>query len=534
MNILKNRLIFGALVGGGVLITAFFVSAQNIFDITYPIAELGNCESQSTCKVYCDEPANQDACQTFAESKGLVKKTERPRVDEEKRGPGGCKNATECRAYCDDEANFDECMNFAEKEGFMTKEEIARARKFRNQTGPGGCKGEACKNYCDEPGHEEECLAFAEKEGLIPKEEIARARKFLNASKDGGPGGCRGRQCENYCNDPAHRDECFEFAKKQGLIDEKEIENIERGKKLEEKVKEAGGPGGCKDEKSCMEYCKDPAHVEECLGFASAHGGMDRDTAERMLKQFVDDGERFGPRPVGRPGEFQPQRGGIEERLRKFEDFEKMEKEFRGEREFPDRPREPQEGSPSDGERPGVPYRTGPGGCKTPDECMKYCFEHRDECGLKEPPREGQPPREGEPRVGPPIRPDGKPFEQGEFRPEGRPFQEGEFRPEGRPFETGGPPQRPNVGPPPEGRYEPLPGNIQPPPEGFRPPEGEQRPAEQQFREQYQQQYQQPPPPPADASPPPPPPPPTTFNRAVEVVANILFAPVSLVEALLR
>jgi len=517
----------------GLVLTAGVVFAANIFDITYPIAELGGCESQSACKNYCDKPENADACQAFAEAKGLVKKEERQVVDEQKKGPGGCaskedcrtycddpvhteecidfaereglmskdtamrargafkervepqegpggcKSEDDCRSYCDNDANFDECMKYAEEHKLMSKEEIERARKFRDKTGPGGCKGRECKDYCDESGHEEECLEFAEKEGLIPKEEVERARKFISASKDGGPGGCRGRQCENYCNDPVHRDECFDFAKKNNLISEDEITNIERGKKLEEKVREAGGPGGCKDEKSCMEYCKDPAHVEECLGFASAHGGMDRDTAERMLKQFVDDGERFGPRPVGRPGEFQPRQGEMEERFRKFEDFEKLEREFRGNAQFgpppdgegqpgmfsPGGPRENQ-GPPPDGERPGVPYRTGPGGCKTPDECMKYCFEHRDECGLKEPPPPEQrlPQREGEPQQ----RPDGRPFEGGEFRPEGRPFDGSPPTPDEQRF-FGMPP--PHGYQKDDGGFSPPDGDFQGSGEFIRPPE---------------------------------------------------------------
>lgn len=552
----------------GFAVFASTVFAQNIFDITYPVAELGGCESQSVCRAYCDEPANQDACRAFAEAKGLVKKTEQPRLDGEKKGPGGCDSEMACRAYCDDpahseecidfaeregymtreeaerareflkkrggkfegpgeckeekecrayceaEEHFDECMGFAEKEGLMTQEEIERARKFRNQTGPGGCKGEACKNYCQQAGREDECLEFAEREGLLSKEEIARAKKFMKVSSQGGPGGCRGRECEKYCNNTEHRDECFEFAKKNNLISEEELVHIERGRTLEAKVKESGGPGGCKEEKSCMEYCRSPEHVEECLGFATAHGGMNAEEAERMLKQFVEQGDAFGPRRVGETEGFGPKPGDIDARLEKFKDFEKMEREFRGRAGEFDRPRFDERGAESNM----PPTFEGPGGCSSPDECMKYCVEHRDECNLS--PRGA---KEG-------------------FRPKGRPFESGEFKPEGRVFDT-------NQLRPPEGKFNMPTGDHRSPPSDEFHPSTEQPPSsfegqyrqeyqrqyEQQYQQQFQQQYQQQHPAPQPAPTPAPSEPvsvpPTTFNRAAEAFANIIFAPVQLIEA---
>jgi len=547
--------------------------AQNNFNITYPVSELDNCESQSACKVYCDKPANHGACRAFVEAKGLVKKTEeRPHVDTEKRGPGGCDSETMCRVYCDDPAHteecvefaeregymtkqeakqardlinkrggtfegpggckevnecraycamdehFDECMNFAEKDGLMTSEEVARARKFRNKTGPGGCKGEACKTYCDEPGNEDECLAFAEREGLIPKEELERARKFMKASQTGGPGGCKGRECENYCNTIEHRDECFEFAKKNNLMSEEELAHIERGRTLETKVREAGGPGGCRDEKACMEYCHRPENVEECLGFATAHGGMSREEAKKMMEQFVEGQDNtHAPKRIG---DGTSNRDEIEKRFERMREFEQMEREFRGKAGEFDKPSE----FPPQGRQ----FR-GPGGCASPQECMDYCRAHKEECGYGSGSQsnlfEGSPPT-------------------GALRPEGQ-SSDPATRPNGL--------RRPDMH---------QPGSQ----EGSKPPQDFEQHYRQEFQRQYQEQYDQQykqeqpsgsfgehvapvnrgepmftEPAPMQEAPsepthtePAPVTAPTTLNNITEAFANIIFAPVFLIEVLFR
>src|SRR3989344_7235130 len=51
-----------------------FASAASIFDITYPIDELGGCASQQECKTYCDDLANKDSCLAFAEKNGFISK----------------------------------------------------------------------------------------------------------------------------------------------------------------------------------------------------------------------------------------------------------------------------------------------------------------------------------------------------------------------------------------------------------------------------------------------------------------------------
>ena len=141
---------------------------------------------------------------------------------------GGCNSKAECKAYCDDSAHAESCLSFAESRGMMSKDEIKTARKFIGQTGPGGCTGSACRQYCNSKEHFAECRAFAEKNGLIPprgerpqgpaidKDKEDAVEKLVE--REGGPGGCTSKAaCKTYCEDSSHLDECMAFAKEQGL-----------------------------------------------------------------------------------------------------------------------------------------------------------------------------------------------------------------------------------------------------------------------------------------------------------------------------
>lgn len=298
-------------------------------------------------------------------------------------GPGGCTNKAECRSYCDVDSNKEECLTFAVENGLMSEEDAERARKFLNQTGPGGCRGEECRTYCEDISHREECLNFAEEQGFISAVEAARMRKFQVIEAEGGPGGCRGEECRVYCEEESHRDECFAFAREKGLIGEEEIKHYETGLKIREKIKEAGGPGGCTSENECREYCSNIAHVEECVEFGAVHSGQSPDEVRKMLEEFKEHKERFQSDP--RFGEFEE------------EGFGGFEREGRGEFDGPKLERE--------GEF------QGPGGCDSEESCRRFCMENPESCGYMNRPEDTR----GEYREGM-MPPPGFAPPQGEFQ----------------------------------------------------------------------------------------------------------------------
>ncbi len=430
----------------------------------------GGCKGASECRAYCQASIHAEECVDFAVKHGFLNKEDATRMKKLAvlGGPGGCKGE-ECRTYCEDPAHQPECIKFAEENGFMTPEDAARARKFAGKTGPGGCKGEQCRTFCESPGNEQVCLEFAEREGLMPAEEVARARKFLTVSEQGGPGGCKGLECRDYCQDPARQDECFQFAKGNGLLRPEDEQNFEAGRKLQKVVQESGGPGGCKNDQECRVFCTDASHVEECVAFGATHGGIPEDQVRDMLRQFTE--QKFQG-----PGEFRPH-GDFErfeqESRQRFEEFRQLEQQFRGPgtsgflgaKGFPQVPGfEQQEGAPSFGEF------AGPGGCASPAECIKYCTEHKEECFSFGPP--GQPgatPPEG---GIPPGREFGPP--KGEFVPRLQKNLIREFKPE----EIQQLQQFKNEGEKREffkEKFDEFREGVPPasfPPEGFKPPEG--------------------------------------------------------------
>jgi hypothetical protein len=176
-----------------------------------------------------------------------------------------------------------------------------------------------------------------------------------------------------------------------------EEENFKVGRKLNEKLRDGGGPGGCKSEQECRDYCSDPDRAEECIAFASAHGGIPEDQARTMLKRFTE--KRFDIQ-----GEFQNpsdfEKRFSQEHESRFEQFRQLESTFRG-----GSMGRPEGLKMMKGRQEG--QFVGPGGCTSPDDCIKYCVEHKEKCFSFGPPGQsdyrptegGIPPERDFPRI---------------------------------------------------------------------------------------------------------------------------------------
>ena len=340
----------------------------------------GGCDSYEACRTYCRERSHMEECVLFAVSEGRMGEEQadkvlrslrgdvdiprvkppqvrapkvevEPSVDREKvqqllkdqKGPGACDSVSACESYCNDPVHEDECFAYAVEHDLLPKEEVERIKKLRTIEGPGRCRGRACEQYCEQAGNEKECLEFAREQGFLAEDEYIKIKKFVDME---GPGGCRGRLCEQYCENTAHRKECFTFAKENGLIDEKEAEVIDR---IQSKMETSGGPGGCRDEMLCREYCMDQAHFDECVAFAVDTSLIPPDHAQMMLKQFIDleqfsaEGHPGGFRPpmmdrMGPPAGFEPMERFNKDELapeyriefeRRMQEFEKFREQFK-------------------------------------------------------------------------------------------------------------------------------------------------------------------------------------------------------------
>ncbi|MBI4435286.1 hypothetical protein HY630_01310 [Candidatus Uhrbacteria bacterium] len=301
------------LAGAGIVFaTSVHAGLENI---SYPVTELGGCENQDACFAYCSEPANYDACMTFAETNQILEEEEIQEYRDVQEliaqgGPGGCTSEATCKAYCDDIINLEECLSFASENGMMSEEELAEARQVLTalQSGaslPGGCTSqESCDAYCGDMTHIEECLAFGKAAGLMSEEELAEAEQMLTILQTTGtPGGCVSKEsCDAYCADEANVEECVSFAVEAGFMTSEEAEQVrERGGVSRE---EFVGPGGCTGEEACKAYCEQEEHREECGLFF----GEQVDPFSREMRNDVGDSagtteyEQYDPSSFVGPG----------------------------------------------------------------------------------------------------------------------------------------------------------------------------------------------------------------------------------------
>ncbi|MDD5343782.1 MAG: hypothetical protein PHW12_05095, partial [Smithella sp.] len=261
-------------------------------DMQYPIPELGNCKSKSDCKVFCDNSKNSGACLAFAEKRNLMSPEElaaaKKFADNGMVGPGGCKGQTECDQYCGSSNHMEECMTFAQKNGMMSEEQLQNSQKvlaaIKNGIKPPACNGpKECDAYCSSSLHMEECMTFSLVAGIVPDNQKEQMQKTLNAIKKGiRPPACHGpEECDKYCSDPSHMEECMTFSLEAGLMPDNQKEEMQ---KTLEALKKGIKPPACHGPEECDKYCSESSHVEECIKFSVATGRMTEEEAKMATK----------------------------------------------------------------------------------------------------------------------------------------------------------------------------------------------------------------------------------------------------------
>lgn len=101
-------------------------SAAAKYNLTFPIAQLGNCSDLASCKKYCDDKKNREACTLFSKQKGLDKRTsveiKKPPLPQasvsiyEAAGKAlGCTNEASCKEFCGNFQNWEKCGEFAKR-----------------------------------------------------------------------------------------------------------------------------------------------------------------------------------------------------------------------------------------------------------------------------------------------------------------------------------------------------------------------------------------------------------------------------------
>ncbi|MFH1392970.1 MAG: hypothetical protein ABIG73_01115 [Patescibacteria group bacterium] len=263
--------------------------AQNV---QYPVKELGDCKDKSACKTYCDKSENAEACVNFAEENNLMSKEEikvaKKFMAAGNKGPGGCNGKDNCENFCNDIANIDECVAFAEKNNLMSAGELDEAKKvqaaIRRGVKPPSCGNKKqCDIYCEESEHMEECIAFGIEAGFIQGKELEDVQKMLAAVKRGiKPPPCKGKEaCDIYCSSPDNMEVCMNFAIEAGFMNESEKADSQ---KMLGALKKGVKPPNCRGKDECDAYCSQDQHFDECTKFAEAAGFMTSEEAVMARK----------------------------------------------------------------------------------------------------------------------------------------------------------------------------------------------------------------------------------------------------------
>lgn len=145
------------------------------------------CTDFASCRNFCENPDNRERCMQFAQ-KNMPEEYQKRREEFENRGgqqsgPGGCNSEESCRKYCEDPAHKDECQrggdqgerrggpgndqgNFGERFGPsgypQGRQGNRQDGKFGERGGQGegrGCSNEAeCRSICEQ--NPDKCPGF--------------------------------------------------------------------------------------------------------------------------------------------------------------------------------------------------------------------------------------------------------------------------------------------------------------------------------------------------------------------------------------
>lgn len=248
---------------------------------------------------------------------------------------------------------------------------------MRKGESPGGCTSkEQCEKYCFEEDHMNECIDFGLKAGVMTEEEAVMARKVGGK----GPGGCRSKtQCDAYCEE--HSEECFNFAKEHGLMSEKDLERMSKGMEQFRANLEKMPPEAVQ----CLEDAIGEENFEKIKNgqpiFDRSMEGKMKSCFGRMSADFSKKLEKLPPQAtqcikdaVGEEGLQKLQSGEFGEDL----NFESLEGCFKALQQSL--------GGGGNFSKGGF---EGPGGCKSMEECVEYCTAHHEECAGFSPPGGG-------------------------------------------------------------------------------------------------------------------------------------------------
>ncbi|MDE2312165.1 MAG: hypothetical protein KGJ93_03735 [Patescibacteria group bacterium] len=200
---------------------------------------------------------------------------------------GNCASQSACHAYCDQPAHMPDCVAYAKANGLISQIQADQADQYAqilaSGSGPGGCKSaDACEAFCTKIVNLKTCIAFAQTHSFV-NDDITTGEKVLSYLESGGhmPGNCGSKDsCMAYCGQTDHEQECrqvFTAAHIMGPGQENPNQPAESFppeelQKFAALLQSGQTPGGCQDLQACLDFCKNPSQGQACGAFAQAMG----------------------------------------------------------------------------------------------------------------------------------------------------------------------------------------------------------------------------------------------------------------------
>lgn len=292
---------------------------------------------------------------------------------------GYCRDAKECYLYCEIPQNKAACWSYGKYKlgsqvlGVATmseEEKNAMQQKAKEYaiTFPiadlGNCAGpQECRDFCEQPANRQTCMEFAKKKGFHREMErpdgIDAQKRDELLQKAINELGCTSMEsCSNVCESDHSR--CEAFARRHGVYQEPpQSSGRYSAQEKRDLVEKAKSELGCTSMESCKSACeKDP---QRCMEFAKKHG-LAGDRGEPTHDASPDYGtQRF--------------RKGIcdsEESCKKYcQDHPNECPGFQG------YTRATQGGSATEADSNNY---VGPSGCRNEEECKKFCEQNPTQC----------------------------------------------------------------------------------------------------------------------------------------------------------
>ncbi len=193
-------------------------------------------------------------------------------------------------------------------------------------------------------------LLESDVEDLVKKTEDFPIKELGNCTSESN--------CKQFCAEPGNILACTNYGEKRGLVSS---EDAAKAREFAD-VLRGEGPGGCKDQKECESYCNGTSHLNECVSFAEKHNLIPADQlkeAKKVLKALSDGGKLPGGCTDKNSCESycaDTSHGG------ECVDFAEKAG-FMSEKEATEARRV----------LPLIAHGESPGGCKTKEQCEKYC-----------------------------------------------------------------------------------------------------------------------------------------------------------------